>query len=169
MWENKTCCSSFCLQTYRLTNCFLDSFWNINSQGYLNILYLIVRNPKIVFKNKIQSRMAFHTVVSHAETVHTTVFPALQTVYLIVLMYSVNWICSGLEPTKCEKVYVYCVGFEYLLLFLDSEAQYMVILFMVFIVQFSVSSACLAINREQQVRWSSSFSPLKQLLVGNPS
>lgn len=39
-----------------------------------------------------------------------------------------------------------------LLLFFDSEAQYMIILFMVFIVQFSVSSACLAVNREQQVR-----------------
>lgn len=70
------------------------------------------------------------------------------------------------RTAKCEKVYMYCVGFEYLLLFLDIEAQYMVILFMVFIVQFSVSSACLAINREQQVRWTSSFSPLKQLLVG---
>lgn len=36
-------------------------------------------------------------------------------------------------------------------MFLDSEAQYMIILFLVFIVQFSVSSACLAITKEQQV------------------
>lgn len=40
-----------------------------------------------------------------------------------------------------------CIG----VLFLDSGAQYMIILFMVFIVQFSVSSACLAINKDQQV------------------
>ncbi|XP_034748656.1 tetraspanin-13b [Etheostoma cragini] len=36
---------------------------------------------------------------------------------------------------------------------------YMIVLFMVFIVQFSVSSACLAINREQQVRSTASLSP----------
>lgn len=40
-----------------------------------------------------------------------------------------------------------CIG----VLFLDSGSQYMIILFMVFIVQFSVSSACLAINKDQQV------------------
>lgn len=64
--------------------------------------------------------------------------------------------------TGCKQDYsVRCVY----LLFFDSEAQYMIVLFMVFVVQFSVSSACLAINREQQVRGQASLSPLKQLSV----
>ncbi|KAG7225339.1 hypothetical protein INR49_027322, partial [Caranx melampygus] len=56
----------------------------------------------------------------------------------------------------------------YLSLFLDSEAQYMIILFMVFVVQFSVSSACLASNKEQQdhlleVGWTNSPSTQRDL------
>lgn len=42
-------------------------------------------------------------------------------------------------------------GIQRVMMFLDCGAQYMIILLLVFIVQFSVSSACLAITKEQQV------------------
>ena len=51
------------------------------------------------------------------------------------------------------------------LLFLYSGAQYMIILFMVFIVQISVSSACLAINKDQQVGTNSILTGHQKLIL----
>lgn len=94
--------------------------------------------------NKIQSGIVFHTAVSSTETVeHAALTPAEHSDFTNVLWFN---------NTACQRDCVYRIVCLSLLLFLDRDAQYMIILFMVFIVQFSVSSACLAINSEQQVR-----------------
>lgn len=124
---------------------------------HLNVL----ENPFSIYVcmcNKIPSSIGFHALVSHVET-----YSSLSSL-TNCSFDSTNVHCQlymrRCRNSGCEQDYVYCVWCVYLLLFLDSEAQYMIILFMVFIVQFSVSSACLAINREQQVRRKSSLSPL---------
>lgn len=70
-------------------------------------------------------------------------------------LFSCNHICFIFS--QCIMVFWWSVFFKcvhnynLLYLFFDCGVQYMIVLFMVFIVQFSVSSACLAINKEQQV------------------
>lgn len=106
----------------------------------------VLENPFSIYVcvcNKIPSSIVFHALVSRAET-----YSSLSSL-TNCRFHSTNVHC---QLHGCEQDYVRCVRCVYLLSFLDSEAQYMIILFMVFIVQFSVSSACLAINREQQVR-----------------